>query len=359
MYRALSGGLYSNGLTQLIMSSLLISNRTSPHTHSMRTVNAVMGHVMLALLPGIVLSVMYFGISILFNLMLAVVVAIVTETLVLRLRGEAVLSSIRNCSAVVTAILFALALSPLTTWWVTVIGIIVAIVLGKQIFGGIGNNPFNPAMTGYAFIMICFPAEMAYWPDMVHTELDLSFTQELAININGLSTAPDGYSGATPLSHMQLELGKMKMVSEITTGPLYGAIGGAIWQWLALAWLAGGIWLLINKIIRWQIPASILASLFVISALFNMIDSDIYPSAIYQLFTGGVMLCAFFIATDPASSSTTPRGKIIYGIGIGCLIYIIRTWGSYPDGVAFAVLIMNAMVPLIDYYTRPKVPGEK
>jgi len=151
----------------------------------------------------------------------------------------------------------------------------------------------------------------------------------------------------------------MTMVSEIERNPLYGSLGGKGWQWIALAYLAGGIWLIINKIIRWQIPVYVLATIFIISFICHFIDSDVYPSALYHLFTGGTMLCAFFIATDPASSSTTPKGKIIYAVGVGLLIYVIRTWGSYPDGIAFAILIMNALVPLIDFYTRPKTLGER
>ena len=341
------------------MSSMTLPSQSSPHTHLPCSVTSVMSQVLLALAPGIFLSAVFFGISVLVNIVISVVFACLAEACMLKLRKQPIMPSLTDASALVTALLFALSLSPLTVWWVSALGIIFAIVVAKQLFGGIGNNPFNPAMAGYAFILICFPAEMAYWPNILNNEIDVSIAQQVSINLQGLSVAPDAYSGATPLSQMQSGLGQMKMVSEITSGPLFGALGGAAWQWLAVAWLIGGIWLLVNKIIRWHIPVSMLAGLFVISAFFNGMDSDIYPAASYHLFTGGAMLCAFFIATDPSSSSATPMGKILYGAGIGVLVYIIRTWGSYSDGIAFAVLIMNAMVPLIDYYTCPKVAGEK
>ena len=212
-------------------------------------------------------------------------------------------------------------------------------------------------MAGYVFVLLCFPVQMAAWPDLLANG-DLSFGQSLGIILHGLPANTDGLTGATPLSYMQLELNRMTMVSEIEAGPLYGALGGMAWQGIAIAYLLGGIWLLINKIIRWQIPCAVIGTVLLAGIACHMADPDIYPSASYHLFTGGTMLCAFFIATDPASSSTTPRGKIIYGVGIGFFIFIIRTWGSYPDGVGFAVLIMNALVPLIDYYTRPRVLGE-
>lgn len=261
----------------------------------------------------------------------------------------------------ITALLFALTLSPYTTWWVSLTGVAFAIIVAKHFFGGLGRNPFNPAMAGYCFVLICFPVKMAYWPDLSGlNEQALTLWQNISIIFFGLPTdlKLDAISGATALSNMKVELDLMTMVSEIKINPLYGTLGGKGWEWIAVAYLVGGIWLIINKIIRWHIPLTVLASLFVVSYLFNIIDTDTYPSALFHLFSGGTMLCAFFIATDPASSSTTPAGKIIYASGVGLLIYVIRTWGGYPDGIAFSILIMNALVPLIDYYTRPKALGE-
>jgi H+/Na+-translocating ferredoxin:NAD+ oxidoreductase subunit D len=335
---------------------------SSPHTHSINTVNAIMRQVLYALIPGILLSTVYFGIGILVHCVIAIVFALLSEAFVLKCRRQAIMPVLKNGTAIITALLFALTISPYTPWWVNLTGIAFAIVVAKHLFGGLGNNPFNPAMAGYAFVLLCFPVKMAYWPDLSDfNEQALSLWQNINIIFSGLPVGQelDAITGATPLTNMKIELGLMTMVSEIKMNPLYGGMGGKGWEWIATAYLAGGLWLIINKIIRWQIPVTVLASLFIISLLFNFIDSDVYPSALYHLFTGGTMLCAFFIATDPASSSTTPVGKIIYGIGIGLLIYVIRTWGGYPDGIVFSILIMNALVPLIDYYTRPKAMGEK
>ncbi len=335
---------------------------SSPHTHSASAVSAIMRQVLYALIPGILLNTYYFGIGILVHCLLAVLFALIAEAATLKLRKQDIAKTLNDGTAVVTAILFALTISPFTPWWVSFTGIAFAIVITKHLFGGIGHNPFNPAMAGYVFVYLCFPVEMAYWPALAGLgELELSTLQNISIIFTGIPNGieMDAISGATALSRMKTELGLMTMVSEIKIEPLFGSLGGKGWEWIAFAYLAGGVWLLMKNIIRWQIPIAVLTSLFVVSLLFNMLDSEVYPSAIFHLFTGGTVLCAFFIATDPTSSSTTPRGKLIYGAGVGLLIYIIRSWGGYPDGIAFSILIMNALVPLIDFYTRPKILGEK
>lgn len=333
---------------------------SSPHTHTDNTVADIMRKVLYALIPGILLSTYYFGIGILVNCLLATLFALLFEAIVLKLRQQAIQPTITDGTAIITAILFALTTSPYTPWWVTFIGIAFAIIVAKHLFGGIGNNPFNPAMAGYVFVLLSFPVQMAYWPDLSgFAEQELTTGQNISIIFSGLPADLDAITGATALTNMKLELGLMTMVSEIEMNPLYGSMGAKGWEWIALAYLAGGIFLIISNVIRWQVPIYVLGSIFVLSLLFNFIDTDVYPSALFHLFSGGTMLCAFFIATDPASSPTTPKGKILYAIGVGCFIYIIRTWGSYPDGIAFAILIMNGLVPLIDYYTRPKALGEK
>jgi electron transport complex protein RnfD len=332
----------------------------SPHTHSKNAVTIIMRKVLYALIPGILLSTYYFGIGILVHCILAVVFALILEALVLILRQQMIRPVITDGTAIVTAILFALTISPYTPWWVSFTGIAFAVVVAKHLFGGLGNNPFNPAMAGYVFVLLSFPIQMAHWPDLSgFAEQKLTIWQNIDIIFSGLPIELDAITGATPLTNMKLELGLMAMVSEIESSPLYGSFGGKGWEWIALAYLAGGIFLIINKIIRWEIPLYVVGSIFLVSLFFNFIDTEVYPPALFHLFTGGTMLCAFFIATDPASSSTTPKGKIIYGVGVGLFVYIIRTWSSYPDGVAFAILIMNGLVPLIDYYTRPKALGEK
>lgn len=319
-----------------------------------------MQKVLYALIPGILLSSYYFGAGILVNCILATIFALVFEPLILKVRQQAIAPVIKDGSAIITALLFALTISPYTPWWVTLAGIAFAIIVAKHLFGGLGNNPFNPAMAGYIFVLLSFPVQMAYWPDLSGlTDQALTTGQNISIIFSGLPSKPDAISGATPLSNMKVELGLMTMVSEIKDNPLYALVGGKGWEWIALAYLAGGLFLLFNKVIRWHIPAAVLGSIFLLGSVFNIVDSDVYPSALFHIFTGGTMLCAFFIATDPASSSTTVTGKILYGIGVGVFIYIIRTWGSYPDGIAFSILIMNGLVPLIDYYTRPRALGEK
>ena len=334
----------------------------SLHTHSTNTVTFIMRQVLYALIPGILLSIIFFGVGILIHCIIAVVFALLSEALVLKCRKQEIAPILKDGTAIITALLFALTLSPFTAWWVSLTGIAFAIIVAKHIFGGLGRNPFNPAMAGYVFVLLCFPVKMAYWPDLSGLdEQELTFWQNISIIFSGLPAdlELDAITGATPLANMKVELSLMTMVSEIEINPLYGTLGGKGWEWIAVAYLVGGIWLIINKIIRWQIPITVLASLFMISYLFNVIDTDVFPSAIFHLFTSGTMLCAFFIATDPASSSTTPAGKIIYAVGVGLLIYIIRTWGGYPDGIAFSIIIMNALVPLIDYYTQPKALGKK
>ncbi len=332
---------------------------SSPHTHTATTVAIMMHKVLYALIPGILLSSYYFGIGIVVNCILASVSALLIETIIITLRQKAAGPAIKDGSTIVTAILFALTISPYTPWWITFTGIAFAVIIAKHLFGGLGNNPFNPAMAGYVFVLLSFPTQMVYWTDLnVSVEQTLTIGENIRIIFAGLPPDLDAITGATPLTNMKVELSLMNTVSEIETGPLYGLIGGQGWEWIALAYLAGGLFLIINKVIRWHIPVAVLGSLFSISLLFNFIDSDAYPSALYHLFTGGTILCAFFIATDPASSATTPKGKILYGIGVGCFIYIIRTWGSYPDGIAFSILIMNGLVPVLDYYTRPRALGE-
>lgn len=316
-----------------------------------------MGRVIGALLPGILLSYYYFGVGVLIHCLLAIIFALLFEAIVLKLRSLPIRLAIQDRSAIVTALLFALSLSPYSPWWFTFIGIAFAIVLAKHAFGGLGQNPFNPAMAGYVFVLLCFPVQMSFWPDLSSATSPAG--SDVIRIIFGLSEDVDAMSGATPLANMQLELKLLSMVSEVKSGPLYGTFAGRGWEWVALAYLAGGLFLTFNKIISWQIPTAVLGTLFGLSLLFNGIDAEIYPTVFDHLFSGGAILCAFFIATDPASSATTPLGKILYGIGIGSLIYIIRTWGSYPDGIAFAILIMNGFVPFIDYYTRPKILGEQ
>lgn len=341
---------------------------SSPHTHDGSSVSTIMLRVCLALVPGIFLYVWFFGIGIMVQALICIIFALCIEAIVLRLRKREIIISLMDGTVVVTAMLFALMITPVTPWWISLIGLSFGIIFAKHLYGGTGQNLFNPAVTAYIFVLLCFPAYMNYWPapgniesvtDTASTQLDLIFSTPKSSNIIFLDENNiDMLSGATPLSEMDNQLDAMAMLSEIQDNPVFGYWAGTGWEWINLGYLLGGVALIIMGIISWRIPVAVLAGIFLISSLFNMLDSDIYASGIFHLFSGGTLLGAFFIATDPVTASTTPRGKLLYGGLIGILAFIIRIWGAYPDGIAFAILIANSLVPLIDKYTRPKVVGE-
>ncbi|OGT65812.1 MAG: electron transport complex subunit RsxD [Gammaproteobacteria bacterium RIFCSPLOWO2_02_47_7] len=334
---------------------------SSPHLHAGTSINHVMTRVIYALIPGILLSVWFFGSGVLIQSLLAVLFALCAEALMLYLREKPLRLFLFDGSAVVTALLFALCLSPYTPVWVNFTGICFAIIVAKHLYGGIGYNMFNPAMAGYVFVLLCFPVNMTTWPLPAGiTDQQATLLQILSIIFTGPSSLEnfDSLSGATTLGWTKSQLSGMFMITEIRNSPLFGSFAGKGTEWIAVAWLCGGIWLLIQRIIKWEMPVFFIGTVFLISLLFYWYDSSIYLSPVLTLFTGGIMLATFFIITDPVTASATPRGRIIYVIGIGLLTYIIRTWSAYPDGVAFAVLLMNAVVPLVDNYTRPRVFGE-
>ncbi len=312
--------------------------------------------VCLALSPGILAYIWFFGWGIVIQCLLAVGFALAAEYSALRLRKRPVALFLKDGSAVLTGLLFALSISPMSPWYISLFGMLVAILFAKHIYGGLGQNPFNPAMVGYVFVLLCFPADMTRWPLTLDSPPALSsyFTYIFSTAQNPV----DGISGATALDQMKTLLGSMNMVSEIRIEPAFGHFGGAGWEWVAAAYLLGGLALVTFGLIKWHIPVAVLLTVFLCSLVFHLYDSDVYPSPLFHLFSGGTFLCAFFIATDPVSASTSTKGKILYGGLIGLLCFSIRTWGSYPDGIAFAVLVANACVPLIDHYTRPRVFGE-
>ena len=325
------------------------------------TVSKVMLSVIYALIPGTLAMIYFFGWGVAINIAIAITTAIVAESLVLRLRHRPIKPFIMDGSAVLTAILLALALPTLAPWWLVFLGTAFAIVIAKQLYGGLGYNPFNPAMAGYVMLIIAFPQEMTAWINPI----EHSLSARDFINYSFFSELPAGKSYdeitmATVLDSVKTQLNMNLTLDEIhlQQKSLFGALAGKGWEWINLLFLLGGLLLLFMRIITWHIPAAFLGSLFFIAAFFNGVDSDFFATPQFHLFSGGAMLAAFFIATDPVTAATTNRGKIFYGIGIGVLTYIIRTWGGYPDGVAFAVLIMNMAVPTIDYYTQPRVFGQ-
>ena len=335
---------------------------TSPHVLLDTSVSQVMRRVLYAMLPGVAALIWFFGWGVLVNIGIATVVALGAEAAMLAVRGKPLALHLGDTSAVVTAWLLAVALPPLAPWWLTTIGIVAAIVVAKHLYGGLGYNPFNPAMIGYVVLLISFPREMSTWliPHGVGQTYTLTLLETLRVIFGGaLPTAPDALTGATPLDVLRTKLGLGLTVTEIRNSPMFGIVAGHGWEWAALGFLAGGLWLVYIRAAAWQIPAGMLGGLAVIATVFYLINPQQYAPPWFHLWSGAAIFGAFFIATDPVTASATPRGRLIYGAGIGVLVYIIRGFGGYPDGVAFAVLLMNIVAPTIDLYTQPRVFGAR
>jgi len=306
--------------------------------------NQIMRQVSYALALGVGAQVYFFGSSVLIQIFLACTTGLITEALFLRLRGSEIKPSIIDGSVILTAILLAISIPSIAPWWIIVLGVSFAVIFGKQIFGGLGNNPFNPAMLGYAFLLISYPMQMTQWPADY-----LSMSQAVDV-IFGLSNI-DGLTGATSLDNVKTQLTMGISIQELELNSISQL-------WINIGFLIGGIYLLLRRIIFWQIPVSLLLGVVMMSTALFLVDSNQFASSLFHLVNGATMLAAFFIATDPVTASTTPSGRIIYGFLIGILIVIIRVFGGYPDAVAFAVLLLNITVPLIDFYTQPKVFGK-
>lgn len=330
---------------------------SSPYVHGARSVNAIMREVLWALVPGICVYVYVFGYGVLVQLALAVVTAIACEIAALRMRGFAWRETLDDGSVIVLACLLALALPPYAPWPVVMLGTAVAVLLGKQAFGGLGHNIFNPAMVGYVFVLLCFPLALSVWPQAAKlTHTPGPFDSLAAV----LWQAPvlDGMTGATVLDHVRTQAALMRMMSEIETDQVFGHLAGPGWEWINLAYLLGGLWLLGRRVITWRLPVAFLSGLALAALAANIADPELHRGALFHVFAGGAMLAAFFIVTDPVSSATTPRGMLIFGAGVGVLTLVMREWGTYPDGVAFAVVTMNAFSPLIDRLTQPVLYGQ-
>ena len=337
------------------------STITPPHTDRPNSVTLAMLWVIVALVPGAVAMIWLFGWGILINMVLAVTTAIAAETLAMRLRKRPALPAIRDLSAVLTALLFAIAVPPLLPWWLTVLGVAFAILIVKQAYGGLGYNVFNPAMAAYVLLLVSYPVDMTSWlPPMGLNEHPLGFLDTLQAIFGGALPGDlswDAVTMATPLDTMRTQLSLDNTVSEISQNPILGSFGGRGWEMVFGLYLLGGLFMLYKRAISWHIPVSLLAGLFLIATVFHTLDPDAYPSALFHLFSGGAILGAFFIATDPVTAPDTHAGQLIYGACIGVLIYIIRTWGGYPDAVAFSVLLMNAAAPSLGHFTRPRTFG--
>ncbi len=336
---------------------------SSPHLTGADSVGRVMRRVLYAMLPGIAVLAGFFGVGVLVNIVLASATALVVEALMLALRGRPLRPFLGDGSALVSAWLLAAALPPLSPWWLTVLGVGFALAVAKHLYGGLGYNPFNPAMVGYVVLLISFPLEMSTWlPAQGPGQYLLGPLDTLGAIFTGQlppGLAVDALSGATPLDTIKTQLGLNRDLHTILADPAFGLLGGRGWEWVNLAFLTGGLWLVWRRTAAWQIPVGMLGALALLSGLFHAYNPAAYASPWLHLCSGATMLGAFFIATDPVSAATTPRGRLLFGAGVGIITYVIRAFGGYPDGVAFAVLLMNITAPTIDYYTQPRVFGAR
>ena len=333
----------------------------SPYIADAPSVTSIMFKVLLALLPGIVAYVWVYGGGILVTLTIATITAVIAEAALLKLRQRPVKPYLFDMSAVVTAWLLALSLPPLAPWWLVVVGTFFAIVIAKQLYGGLGYNPFNPAMVGYAVLLISFPMIMTQWPAPLSlAQTPLRFMDQLHYIFSQVLPSDiklDAITSATPLDYLKTQLMLKHEVITIMHAPVFGVMGSTRGELITGAYLIGGLYLLQQRIISWHLPTAFLAALGLISLGFNISNPSQFANPLFHLMSGATMLCAFFIITDPVSGPTTPQGKLYFAAGVGSLTYFIRVYGGYPDGVAFAVLLMNMCVPLIDATTQPRVFG--
>ena len=323
------------------------------------SVRLTMLKVMAALVPGTLAHAWFFGPGIFVSLLVCFAFALLFEGLALLMRGCCFQNFISDGSVLVTAWLFALSVPPLAPWWLYALGILFAVVVAKHFYGGLGQNPFNPAMIGYAVLIVSFPNYMTQWPGPAHLVVhmpNLAEAFDLVFAGQG-SISVDAYAMASPLDTVKTLLKAGVPKSEILANPVFGRLSGSGLEWVAGMYLLGGLALLASRIITWHIPVAFLASVAVSASLLQALDPAHAMGPVFHLFTASVMLGAFFIATDPVSGCSTPKGKLIFGALAGFLAIIIRSYGGYPDGVAFAILILNAAAPFIDAYTQPRVYG--
>ena len=319
------------------MNKLIIS--PSPHVHSGDTISKNMRGVLIALMPAYLVGLYFFGLGALIVSLTAVVSCVLFEYLIQRFLFKET-STINDGSAALTGLLLAFNLPSNIPVWMVIIGSLVAIGIAKMSFGGLGNNPLNPALVGRVFLLISFPVAMTSWP------------RPLPLNMN----YTDAITAATPLALLKGQFVEIPKTVDL----FLGNMGGSIGEISALALLIGFAFLLIKKIITWHIPISILLTVFIFTGILNFVNPEIYlMTPIFHLLTGGLMLGSIFMATDYATSPMTTRGMLIYGVGIGIITVIIRIFGAYPEGVSFAILIMNGFTPLINNYIKPKRFGEE
>ncbi|HXH63884.1 MAG TPA: RnfABCDGE type electron transport complex subunit D [Mariprofundaceae bacterium] len=348
--------------------NMLIS---SPHLHSGDSVRATMITVMLALAPAVIVSVYLFGWLAVLIIASSVVGCMVLEWLSLRLMGRST-AAVGDGSAALTGLFLALILPPTTPWWMVLIGCFMAIVLTKQIYGGLGYNLFNPALAARVVLLISFPLQMTTWIVPMHVGnpvIDLYNLQDCLqvffFGVQSLGHSIDAVSMASALGYVKTEWTRGVSVADALRGYGYnyldaflGREAGSLGETSALALLLGGIYLLARHTVTWHIPFSYLGTVVLLAAIFSTINPQHFAPPMFHLMAGGLMLCAFFMATDPVSSPVTPAGRLVFGTGCGILTWAIRSFGGYPEGAMFSVVLMNCTVPLIDHYFRPRIYGQ-
>ena len=341
--------------------AFVLSN--APHLRSQRSTRAVMTDVLIGLIPGILMATAYFGWGALLNVVLGMLSALAFETVCLSLRQKPLKAFLFDGSALVTGALLGVAIPQLSPWWLVVTGCFFAIVIAKQVYGGLGYNPFNPAAVGYVVLLICFPMYMGQWLAPASHDA-LSFVDTLRVVFAGAPIPEVTYdliTQASPLDFVKVHLKMGLPLPEILADSAVwgGIIAGRGWEFVNLAMLAGGGYLLWRKVISWHIPVALLGTLAVLSGVAHVISPDTMLGPLDHLFSGGIMLGAFFIATDPVTAPASTTGRLYFAAGVGLLTFLIRTFGGYPDGIAFAILMMNMCAALIDKYTIPKPYGHR
>ncbi len=314
----------------------------SPHTYGNDSVNKIMYGVIIALIPALLVSVYYFGIGAILITAVSVASCVLFEYILQKFLMKTK-PTIGDGSAIITGLLLAFNVPSNLPIWILIIGAIVAIGIGKMSFGGLGQNPFNPALVGRVFLLISFPAQMTVWP--VPEAMTFTFA--------------DAHTGATALSVLQSQSAAAVTEQFSNLSMFLGNMGGSLGEISAIALLIGAVFMLFKKIISWHIPVAVLASMALFSGILWLIDDSQFVSPLFHVLSGGALLGALFMATDMATSPMTKKGMIIFGIGIGVITMIIRIWGAYPEGMSFAILIMNAFVPLLNKYIKPKRFGRE
>lgn len=338
---------------------------SSPHAHGARPVGRVMLLVMLALTPATLAGFWQFGWPAVTLWCVTLLSAILAEAFAARMVDRSPMVMVADGSAILTGWLLALSLPPWAPWWVGALGSFFAVLVCKHAFGGLGQNLFNPAMGARVMLLISFPVEMTRWIEPQAGALFTGFDPLAGLAMTFGSQTPDAMTSASLLGHVKSEASRGIALSQSMTGhwdPMGFGLGqraGSLGETSALLIAAGGVFLILQRIIGVRIPLAFLLGVALPAALAHLLAPDHYLPPLAHLLTGGVMLGAFFIATDYVTSPSTPLGQWIFGLGCGLLTWVIRTWGAYPEGVAFAVLLMNAAVPLIDRATRPRIFGRK